>query len=66
MLIVLTHSIQDHNPFRTAPPVLFPLLFCLWIADIFFAFSTFVMVALARLPSSQGIVAMQLQNFLKI
>ena len=32
------------------------------IAGIFFAFSTFVMAALARLPASQGIVAMQSIN----
>ncbi|WP_261304353.1 anthrone oxygenase family protein [Paenibacillus andongensis] len=32
------------------------------IAGIFFAFSTFVMAALARLPAAQGIVAMQSIN----
>ncbi|MBQ4901204.1 DUF1772 domain-containing protein [Paenibacillus sp. Marseille-P2973] len=32
------------------------------IAGIFFAFSTFVMVALARLPAAQGIAAMQSIN----
>ena len=32
------------------------------IAGIFFAFSTFVMAALARLPATQGIVAMQSIN----
>ena len=32
------------------------------VAGIFFAFSTFVMKALARLPSAQGIAAMQSIN----
>ena len=35
---------------------------CGLIAGIFFAFSTFVMQALARLPSAQGISAMQSIN----
>lgn len=35
---------------------------CGLIAGVFFAFSTFVMNALARLPAPQGIAAMQLIN----
>ena len=35
---------------------------CGLMAGVFFAFSTFVMRALARLPSTQGIVAMQSIN----
>ena len=32
------------------------------VAGVFFAFSTFIMAALARLPTAQGIVAMQSIN----
>ena len=47
--------------------LLFPLtliaaLGCGLVAGIFFAFSTFVMKALARLPAAQGIAAMQSIN----
>jgi len=35
---------------------------CAVVAGVFFAFSTFVMKALARLPSAQGIAAMQSIN----
>ncbi len=35
---------------------------CGLVAGVFFAFSTFVMQALARLPAAQGIAAMQLIN----
>ncbi len=38
---------------------LFAALGCWLIAGVFFAFSTFVMKALARLPSDEGIAAMQ-------
>jgi uncharacterized membrane protein len=41
---------------------LFAALGCALVAGIFFAFSTFVMSALARLESSQGIAAMQAIN----
>lgn len=41
---------------------LFSALGCGLIAGVFFAFSTFVMNALARLPSAQGIAAMQSIN----
>ena len=37
---------------------------CGVIAGVFFAFSTFVMCALARLPAAQGIAAMQSINVL--
>ena len=39
---------------------------CGLIAGVFFAFSTFVMKALARLPSAQGITAMQSINVVVI
>lgn len=42
-----------------------PFLVCIGagiVAGVFFAFSTFVMKALAQLPSSQGIAAMQRIN----
>lgn len=42
--------------------ILFATLGCGLIAGIFFAFSNFVMRALARLPDSQGIAAMQAIN----
>jgi uncharacterized membrane protein len=42
--------------------VLFSALGCGLIAGVFFAFSTFVMKALARLPAPQGITAMQSIN----
>jgi uncharacterized membrane protein len=38
------------------------VLGCGLIAGVFFAFSTFVMSALAKLPSAQGIAAMQFIN----
>jgi uncharacterized membrane protein len=41
---------------------LFAALGCGLIAGVFFAFSAFVMKALARLPSSEGIAAMQSIN----
>ena len=41
---------------------LFAALGCGLIAGVFFAFSTFVMKALARLPSGEGIAAMQSIN----
>ncbi len=41
---------------------LFSALGCGLVAGIFFAFSTFVMNALARLPPAQGIAAMQSIN----
>lgn len=41
---------------------LFSALGCGLVAGIFFAFSTFVMMALARIPSAQGIAAMQSIN----
>jgi uncharacterized membrane protein len=39
---------------------------CGLIAGVFYAFSTFVMAALARLPAAQGIVAMQSINVVVI
>ncbi len=45
---------------------LFAVLGCGIIAGVFFAFSTFVMKALARLPSAQGIIAMQSINITAI
>ncbi|MGH7426971.1 MAG: DUF1772 domain-containing protein [Candidatus Methylomirabilaceae bacterium] len=41
---------------------LFSALGCALVAGVFFAFSTFVMKALARLPPAQGIAAMQSIN----
>src|SRR5215831_13706900 len=41
---------------------LFTALGCGLVAGVFFAFSTFVMNALARLPAAQGIAAMQSIN----
>ena len=41
---------------------LFAALGCGVVAGVFFAFSTFVMRALARLPARQGIAAMQAIN----
>jgi uncharacterized membrane protein len=41
---------------------LFSIIGCGLIAGVFFAFSTFVMSALARLPSTQSITAMQSIN----
>ncbi|HVG38357.1 MAG TPA: hypothetical protein VM870_03655, partial [Pyrinomonadaceae bacterium] len=41
---------------------IFAALGCGLIAGIFFAFSSFVMSALARLPSAQGMAAMQAIN----
>ncbi len=45
---------------------LFVALGCGLIAGVFFAFSTFVMNALARLPPAQGIAAMQAINIMAI
>lgn len=45
---------------------LVPALGCGLIAGAFFAFSTFVMRALAQLPPSQGIAAMQSINIVVI
>jgi uncharacterized membrane protein len=45
---------------------LFSALGCGLIAGVFFAFSTFVMNALARLPPAQGIAAMQSINITAI
>jgi uncharacterized membrane protein len=42
--------------------ILLSALGCGLIAGVFFAFSTFVMAALARLPAPQGIAAMQSIN----
>ena len=42
--------------------ILLMVLGCGLMAGIFFAFSTFVMKALARIPSAQGIAAMQSIN----
>ena len=41
---------------------LLAILGCGMIAGVFFAFSAFVMKALARLPAEQGIAAMQAIN----
>src|SRR6266850_7220882 len=46
--------------------VLFSALGCGLVAGVFFAFSTFVMKALARLPAPQGIAAMQSINVVAI
>jgi uncharacterized membrane protein len=48
------------------PLTLFSALGCGLIAGVFFAFSTFVMSALARLQPPQGIVAMQFINIMVI
>jgi uncharacterized membrane protein len=45
---------------------LFAALGCGLVAGVFFAFSTFVMKALARLPAPQGIAAMQSINVIVI
>src|SRR4249919_1668060 len=52
---------------ETSGPLLFTLnlvtaLGCGLVAGVFFAFSTFVMSALARLPAEEGIAAMQSVN----
>src|SRR4249919_1765755 len=52
---------------ETSGPLLFTLnlvtaLGCGLVAGVFFAFSTFVMKALARLPPGEGIAAMQSIN----
>lgn len=44
------------------PLTLFSALGCGLVAGVFFAFSTFVMHALGRLPAAQGIAAMQSIN----
>ena len=41
---------------------LFAALGCAMMAGVFFAFSSFVMPALRRLPATQGIAAMQAIN----
>ena len=41
---------------------LFAALDCTMMAGVFFAFSPFVMKALARLPAEQGVAAMQAIN----
>ena len=41
---------------------LFAALGCGLVAGVFFAFSPFVMKALARLPAEQGVAAMQAIN----
>lgn len=50
-------TLQMHIPLK-----LFSAIGCGLIAGVFFAFSTFVMQALARLPAAQGIAAMQFIN----
>lgn len=52
-------GMTNHLPFVLK---LFAALGCGLIAGVFFAFSTFVMSALARLQPAQGIAAMQLIN----
>lgn len=52
-------AITDYLPFALK---LFTALGCGLIAGVFFAFSTFVMPALARLQPAQGIAAMQSIN----
>jgi uncharacterized membrane protein len=52
-------AMTNHLPFALK---LFAALGCGLIAGVFFAFSTFVMSALARLQPAQGIAAMQLIN----
>lgn len=52
---------QQHFPLK-----LFSALGCGLIAGVFFAFSTFVMNALSRLPPVQGIAAMQWINITAI
>jgi uncharacterized membrane protein len=54
-------SLTATDPWRIAL-TLVAALGCGLIAGVFFVFSTFVMKALARLPPSQGIVAMQSIN----
>jgi uncharacterized membrane protein len=45
---------------------LFAALGCAMMAGVFFAFSSFVMPALRRLPATQGIAAMQSTNVLAV
>ena len=52
-------AITNHSLFALK---LFSALGCGLIAGVFFAFSTFVMSALARLQPAQGIAAMQAIN----
>ncbi|HEY9597532.1 MAG TPA: anthrone oxygenase family protein [Cyanophyceae cyanobacterium] len=52
-------AITNHLPFAMT---LFSALGCGLIAGVFFAFSSFVMPALARLQAAQGIAAMQSIN----
>lgn len=54
---MLQHLTQQHFTLK-----LFTALGCGLIAGVFFAFSTFVMSALARLEPAQGIAAMQSIN----
>ena len=46
----------------TTVTVILALIGCALIGGIFFAFSSFIMKALARLPSSEGMLAMQSIN----
>lgn len=55
--VMLQHLTQQHFALK-----LFAALGCGLIAGVFFAFSTFVMSALARLQPAQGIAAMQSIN----
>lgn len=50
------------SPFAISLVTLFAAIGSGVVAGIFFAFSTFVMPALARLPAEQGIAAMQAIN----
>lgn len=56
-------AITNHSLFALK---LFAALGCCLIAGVFFAFSTFVMSALARLQPPQGIAAMQAMNITAI
>jgi uncharacterized membrane protein len=59
MIPMLQHLITQQYYF---PLKLTAILGCGLIAGVFFAFSSFVMTALARRPSAQGIAAMQSIN----
>jgi len=48
--------------FLTTPLVVVALMGCALVGGIFLAFSSFIMKSLARLPSSEGIAAMQSIN----
>lgn len=58
---MLQHITQQHFVLK-----LFAVLGCGLVAGVFFAFSTFVMSALARLHPTQGIAAMQSINITAI